>query len=98
GTYNAEFVTDQASFTSLSPETITAYEAGFKSQFAGRRIRLNGAIYRYDFRNGFINVDAPGVILPITANAANIETWGGELEAQLEPFRGFTIAGALGWT
>jgi iron complex outermembrane receptor protein len=43
-------------------------------------------------------VDVPGVILPITANAANMETWGAELEAQLEPFKGFNLSGALGWT
>lgn len=97
GGYNAEFVTDQSAFTSLAPEKITAYEAGFKSQLSGRRLQLNGAVFRYDFRDGFINVDVPGTILPITANAATLKTLGAELDVQWVPLDGLNLSAGGGW-
>lgn len=97
GGYNAEFVTDQSAFTTLAPEEITAYEAGFKSQLFGRRLQVNGAIYRYDFRNGFINVDVPGTVLPITINAAKIKTLGAEIDVQWAPFDGLNLSAGGGW-
>lgn len=97
GGYNAEFVTDQSAFTSLSPEQITAYEAGFKSRLFGRRLQLNGALFRYDFRDGFINVDRPGTILPVTTNAATIKTLGAELDLQWVPVDGLSLSAGAGW-
>ena len=97
GGFNAEFVTAQSAFTSLAPEEITAYEAGFKSRLAGRRLQVNGAIFRYDFRNGFINADTPGALLPITQNAASIRTVGAELDIQWVPIEGLNLSAGGGW-
>ena len=54
GAFNAplfpSFITD-ASLISIRPEKLTSYEAGFKSEFWGRRARLNGAAYYYDYKD-----------------------------------------------
>ena len=35
----------------FNPETLTSYEAGFKSEFLNRTLRFNGAVYYYDYHN-----------------------------------------------
>jgi iron complex outermembrane receptor protein len=97
GGYNAEFAGSQAAFTSLDPENITAYEGGFKSTFAGRTVQINGAVFYYDFRDGFVNVDNPTSPVPITINAANIEVLGAEFDLQWLPVDGLSVAAGLGW-
>ena len=96
GAFNAEFATTQAAFTRLSPETITAYEAGFKSSFADRRVEFNSAVFRYSFKNGFINVDSASSPIPIAINAANIDSQGAELEVRWRPFAGLSLGGNVG--
>ncbi len=97
GGFNAAFAASQDAFTSLSPESITAYEGGFKSMWFGRQLQLNGAVFRYDFRDGFINVDSDTAPVPVTINAANIETWGAELDLRWQPVAGLDIAAGFGW-
>jgi len=85
GAFNAEFVDTQSAFTSLSPEELTAYEVGFKSSLASRTVQLNGALFWYDFQDGFINVDRPNSVVATTVNAAKIKSMGGELEVRWQP-------------
>ena len=94
--YNSDLATDQASFTKLSPEEITAYEVGFKSQWANNTFRLNGSLFHYNFKNGIIRVDVDSLV-PVTVNAAKINTWGAELTAQLQPMRGLQLSASGGW-
>lgn len=44
-----EFVTDP--LMNYRPETLDAYEAGFKMDMADGRVRLNGAAYYYDYKD-----------------------------------------------
>lgn len=97
GSYNGEFVGSQAALTSLAPEKITAYEAGFKSTLADRKLVLNGAVYHYNFTDGFINVDSATSPIPITINAATISTYGVEVDLQWRPIEELTIAMGGGW-
>ncbi|MBC2652378.1 TonB-dependent receptor [Novosphingobium flavum] len=97
GSYNAEFTATQSALTSLAPEKITAYEAGFKSLLAHRTMQLNGAVFHYDFRDGFINVDSATSPVPITINAAGINTWGAELDWQWRPVSDLSLGLVLGW-
>lgn len=96
GAFNAEFAIPQAAFTRLSPETITAYEAGFKSTFANRRINLNGSVFHYAFKDGFVNVDSASAPVPITINAANIDSYGAELELRWRPLDALNLGGSIG--
>ena len=97
GAFNADFADRQEVFTSLDPEKLTAYEAGFKSSLAGRTVQINGAIFRYDFRDGFINVDSTSSPVPVTINAANIKTLGAELDVRWLVLEGLEISGNAGW-
>lgn len=97
GAYNAEFVGSQSALTSLSPEKITAYELGFKSTLANRRLQLNGSLFHYDFTDGFINVDSATSPIPITINAASINTWGLELDLVWQPIDQLSLAMGGSW-
>lgn len=97
GSFNAEFVSTQDALTSLSPEKITAYELGFKSTLADRRVQLNGSLFHYDFTDGFINVDSETSPIPLTINAASIRTWGLEFDLQWRPIETLTLGMGGGW-
>ncbi len=94
--YNSDLTTDQESFTKLSPEKITDYEIGFKSQSLNNLFRLNGDVFHYVLKNGIILVDVDSLV-PITVNAAKINTWGAELSSVLQPVAGLQLTGAGGW-
>jgi iron complex outermembrane recepter protein len=82
GGFNADLATEPGQFNSLDPEEITAYEVGFKSTFNDNRMRLNAALFYYDFQDGFINVDNPQSPVPFTINAAGLDVVGLELDFQ----------------
>ncbi|MGC4252088.1 MAG: TonB-dependent receptor [Sphingobium sp.] len=68
-----------------NPETLTAYEMGFKFRF-GPAFRLNGALFHYDYKNMQLN---QAVIVPVPGtritNAASSKVDGVELEAVVQP-------------
>ena len=97
GGYSIAFAATQDQMTSLDPEEITAYEIGFKSTLMDNSVLFNGALFRYDFRNGHIDVDAPGSPVPITINAAAIETIGAEFDVKWAPFDGLQLSSGVGW-
>jgi len=73
----------QDQISSFAPETVTAYEIGFKSDLLQRRLRVNGAAYlnKYDnivFYNTAPTPESPVNATPVNAGNANIS--GGELE------------------
>lgn len=76
GGFNADLATEPGQFNSLSPEEITAYELGFKSTFNKNTMRLEAALFYYDFEDGFINVDNPQSPVPYTINAAGLKVTG----------------------
>ena len=65
------------------PETLTAYELGYKTAFADDRGRANFAAFYYDYKDRqqevIANVD--GVEIRGTINAADATIWGLELES-----------------
>ena len=97
----------------FGPEKLRAYEFGFKSEFADRRVRLNGAAFYMDYI-GYVGtpqicLDEDGNQLPPDQggtpglcgqfiNLADAKVKGFELEAFLEPVDGFTIDGSLSLT
>ncbi|NIB38634.1 TonB-dependent receptor [Pseudomaricurvus alkylphenolicus] len=97
GGFSVAFANSQDELTALAPEEMTAYEVGFKSSWMEDTFRLNGAMFRYDFRDGHIDVDAPGSPVPITINAAEIETIGAELDLHWRPLEGLDLKAGMGW-
>ena len=80
-------LSDVASFR---PETLDDYEFGFKSEFLGRRLRINGSLYYYDYKNyqalQFINLTQ--LILNAPARYK-----GGELEIVYRPIARLQLEG-----
>ncbi|MEO6388061.1 MAG: TonB-dependent receptor [Croceibacterium sp.] len=85
------------------PETLRAYEAGFKTDFFGRRLRLNGAAFLNKYENILVTVSScplPGVpaapcALPLNAGAADVK--GFELELSARPIDGLSIDASLAY-
>jgi iron complex outermembrane receptor protein len=65
------------------PETIDAYEAGLKSDFMDRRIRLNLAAFYYDYQDVQIQQLNAGAITIINGAGARVYGLDAELTAQV---------------
>lgn len=96
------FFTSQA--LPYDPETLTAYELGFKSQLAGGRITLNGAGFFNKYSNFQSTLRAcdsvspfPGAPCAQSTNVGDAEITGFELEMFAEPVDGLTFDGSLGY-
>lgn len=62
----------------VEPETLDAYEMGFKSDLADGSLRLNGALFFYDYSN--LQFDRVSAGIAILWNAGEAEIWGADLE------------------
>jgi iron complex outermembrane receptor protein len=67
----------------VESEIVDAYEVGFKSDLADDRVRLNGAVFFYNYDDLQIQVINAG--LTVLDNAAKAEVMGAELELQAAP-------------
>ncbi|WP_284124326.1 TonB-dependent receptor [Parerythrobacter aestuarii] len=82
----------------FNPEKVTAFEAGFKSDFADNRVRLNGAVFMNDYTDLQIPVSAcPTAPCAARLNAGDAEVWGIELEFVAEPVDGLNIDAAVSY-
>jgi len=85
----------------FGPEKVTTYEAGFKSDWLGRRVRLNGAVFLNDYTDiQLVRYQCPDSVViscSVPANAGDAEIFGFELESFIEPVDGFTIDASLGY-
>jgi len=65
----------------IKPETLDAYEVGFKTQFYDRRLRMNGALFYYDIQNPQVfQTNSLGTPVLVNAGAARVK--GAEFEAE----------------
>ena len=68
---------------SFSPEKLTSYEVGFKSEYFDHRLRVNGAAYYYDYKDYQALIYTISLEqLIVNADARHV---GGELEAEWAP-------------
>jgi len=93
------YVTDVGAKAPYNPEFINAYELGVKSSLADRKLRLNAALFYYDYKD----LQAFGVIPNDQGfpefrifNVAKSRVQGGELEASWLPLTGLKIDVGLG--
>lgn len=83
GTYN---IASPATPGPVKPETLTAYEAGIKSDLLDGRLRINAAGYYYDFKDIQVQVNAQGQgSLAVLRNGAAAEAYGIEFAIQAKP-------------
>lgn len=80
-----------------SPEEVISYELGMKAELMNRRIVLNTAVYYSDYQDlQFAFVDPQ--VGPVTANAAEAEIQGVELELNAAVTDRITLSGNLGYS
>jgi outer membrane receptor protein involved in Fe transport len=101
GGFTAYNTLNPLALTPFQPEVLWAYEAGFKSQFANDRIRLNGAVFFYDYRDQQVQSaifdPGTGAVVGRIVNAEKSRIWGAEGELQAAPFAGFTLSQRIGY-
>lgn len=69
-----------ARFAAVEAETVDSYEVGAKAALLDRRLRLDGAVYLYDYDN-FQTVEQQGTLFVVT-NAGKAKAYG--FEGQVE--------------
>ena len=84
----------------FKPEILYAYEVGTKNELSGRRLRLNGAAFYYDYRRQQVQsaifdpvYGAVGKIV----NAPRSHIYGVEGELEWRPVAGLEIGQGLSW-
>ena len=78
-------------------EKIMSYEAGFKSEFAGRSIRLNGAVYYYTIDDPqFTAVGGAGNLVQLV-NAEEGRGYGFELDSAFQITPDFLVTAGVSW-
>jgi iron complex outermembrane receptor protein len=89
----------------FSPETLSAYELGWKSDLFDRRVRLNIAAFVGEYEDIQLGLNNCTGVLGITAgvpcalpfNAGSAEVKGIEVETSIRPAEGFLIDGAISY-
>jgi outer membrane receptor protein involved in Fe transport len=92
-----------STFSALAPvtqESVTAYEAGLKTQLADRKIGLNMAAFYYDYRDKQIRgrlIDTPNIFGPLETlvNIPKSRIYGAEADLTLRPIDGLVMNGAV---
>ncbi len=85
----------------FDPEFVTSYEAGLKSEWLDRRLRLNAAYYYTDYKDIQLTIATAaqdGSFIFVTENAAKGRVQGFEIEMQARPAQGLEITGGVGYT
>jgi iron complex outermembrane receptor protein len=81
----------------FAASTSRTYETGFKSELFDRRVKLTGALFFNDVKNGHLfvfNVPAAS----FTVATLDYQSWGGELEAAVRVAPGLEVFGGVGVT
>ena len=89
-----------ASLTTFNPENVWSYEAGIKSEFLDRRVRLNLAAFTADYSNIQLSRQAiiNNVLISDISNVAASRIKGFESELVVAPVRGLELSAAAGYT
>jgi iron complex outermembrane receptor protein len=97
--FDTEISADFANQKPVLPETVNAYEIGFKGQTPDRRLGLAAAIFLADYANLQVQANrsdsTTGLISFVQTNAGSSRTEGVELEATLRPTGNFTLNAAV---
>jgi iron complex outermembrane receptor protein len=77
----------------VNPEILDAYEIGVKTEWLDRRLRVNAAVFRYDFDD--LQFSAVNQGQTSLFNAADARITGGELEITAVPVSNLTVQATL---
>lgn len=81
------------------PETLTAYEAGFKGAFLDDLIKVNAAAFHYNYKGLQLSQVSTlcGGPCQITTNAARAKVDGVEVESSISPIEGHRLDAGFTW-
>lgn len=99
GGFNGGFVTNIAQWIPYKPEDVKAYEVGFKSDWANRRVIFNGAAFYNDYTNlqaVSSRPSAAGVVQNFLANVSEAEIYGAEFDLTARPTANLEVRAGLG--
>lgn len=75
----------------VEPETLDAYEVGLKSDWLDGKLRINGSLFHYIWKNIQLTQVIQGGAFQLNAAAGRIN--GAEIEIQARPVRGLNLRG-----
>jgi len=81
----------------FGPEFVNQFELGLKSELPALGLRWNAAVFFSDYSDIQVSANPPGQINTITANAADGEVLGVEMEATWVPTPALFVEASLGW-
>jgi len=82
--------------TTVKPEILDSYEAGFKTSWLEHRVQVDGAVFHYQYKDQqIINVYPTGQQPLINLGKSKID--GGELEIVTRPVRSLTLRASAGF-
>ncbi|MCG8443959.1 MAG: TonB-dependent receptor, partial [Caulobacterales bacterium] len=99
GTFNGR-ATAQEVVVSVEPETVDAFELGYKGSFAGDSVRLTGAIFYNDYEDLQVQAvlaDPVNLFRIELINAGAAEVYGAELELAARPTERIDLTAAFGY-
>lgn len=84
----------------VNPETLTAYELGFKSSLLDRRLQINGSAYFYTYEDLQVSASlvVNGAPLSRVFNAATAEIKGFDLDVRAAPAAGLNLSAGVSYT
>jgi len=100
GGFTGGALVDPAELRGFDPETLIAYEAGFKSEWYDKRLRLNVSAFYYNYSDLQVFVfrpsSVPGAFVQTFENAADATIYGAEIEVTALPVENLLINFGVG--
>lgn len=99
GGYKGAVSFTESELQPFEPETLYAYETGIKSTLAGGTLRLNGAVYYYDWQDfqAFVTEIRASVPVLVLSNAGDAEVLGAEVDVLWQPMEGLQVSAGVNW-
>ncbi|MFC3078104.1 TonB-dependent receptor [Phenylobacterium terrae] len=97
GAFNTAAFIDVAEINAVDPEELVAYEAGAKTEWLDRRLRLNGSVFFYKvdgYHQKVVNEFGQELLQP----AKDVEFRGFEIEARAIPVENLVLSLGAGWS
>ena len=96
GGFNGRLIAPQATIPTYNPDTTDSYEAGIKTDFLDRRVRLNATGFYTTYKGIQQTISVPVTQFEV-ANAGNADIYGFEAELTVAPIDAFRVNASLGY-